>query len=119
MHELPITESILRIAVEASGGHRIAAIHLVVGDLASVVDDSVQFYFDIISRGTPAEGAALDFQHRPATMLCGDCSRSFEVRAPLPSACPHCGGSRLRITGGRELRVESIEVSDDRAHPGP
>ena len=113
MHELPITESILNIAVEASGRHRIAAIHLVVGDLASIVDDSVQFYFDIISKGTLAEGAVLDFQHRPASMVCGDCGTQFEVRPPLPSACPHCGGSRLRITGGRELRVESIEVSED------
>ena len=114
-----------------TAGIRLSATHLLrvgvallglsisLGELASVVDDSVQLYVDIISRGTPAEGAALDFQHRPATMLCGDCSRAFEVRATLPSAFPHCGGSRLRITGGRGLSVESIDVSDDRAHPGP
>jgi hydrogenase nickel incorporation protein HypA/HybF len=112
MHELPITEGILKIATDAAGGRPITTIHLVVGELSSIVDDSVQFYFDMLSKGTAAEGAVLDFQRRPATIMCWDCSRSFEARAPLPPVCPHCGSTRLQVTGGRELRVESIEVDD-------
>jgi hydrogenase nickel incorporation protein HypA/HybF len=113
MHELPITEGILKIAAEAAGGRQVTAIHLLVGELSSIVDDSIQFYFDMLSKGTVAEGALLDFERRPAIMTCGDCGRSFEVRAPLPPTCPHCGGTRLQVTGGRELRVESIEVNDN------
>lgn len=113
MHELPITEGILKIATEAAGGRQITAIHLLVGELSSIVDDSVQFYFDMLSKGTVAEGAVLDFQRRPAVVACLDCGRSFEVRAPLPPVCPYCGGHKLRVTGGRELRVESIEVNDN------
>lgn len=112
MHELPITEGILKIATEAAGGRPITTIHLVVGELSSIVDDSVQFYFDMLSKGTLAEGAVLDFERRPAAMRCWDCGRSFEVRAPLPVACVYCAGVRLEVTGGRELRVESIEVDD-------
>jgi hydrogenase nickel incorporation protein HypA/HybF len=112
MHELPITEGILKIAADAAGGRQITAIHLIVGELSSIVDDSVQFYFDMLSKGTLAEGAVLDFQRRPATIMCGDCGRASEVRAPLPSVCPYCGGTKLQVTGGRELRVESIEVND-------
>ncbi len=112
MHELPITEGILKIATEAAGGRPITTIHLVVGELSSIVDDSVQFYFDMLSKGTLAEGAMLDFERRPATVMCRDCGQSFEVRPPLPSTCPNCGGIRLQVTGGRELRVDSIEVSD-------
>ena len=52
MHELPITEGILKIATEAAEGRRITTIHLLVGELSSIVDDSVQFYFDILSKGT-------------------------------------------------------------------
>ncbi len=113
MHELPITEGILKIATEAAGGRRITTIHLVVGELSSIVDDSVQFYFDMLSKGTLAEGAMLDFQRLPATVLCRDCGKSSEVRAPLPPECPHCGSVLLQVTGGRELRVDSIEVSDN------
>ena len=112
MHELPITEGILKIATEAAAGRPITTIHLVVGELSSIVDDSVQFYFDMLSRGTLAESAALNFQRLPATATCSDCGLLFGVKAPLVPECPHCGGAHLAITGGRELRVESIEVDD-------
>lgn len=112
MHELSITEGILSIALGAAGGQRITAVNLVIGDLSSFVDDSVQFYFDILSRGTSAEAATLNFVRVPATALCADCGRTFETKAPLAPACPHCGSAHLVITGGRELRVESIEVED-------
>jgi len=114
MHEMPITEGILKIATDAASGRRIKVIHLLVGDLSSIVDDSVQFYFDILSKGTLAEAAVLDFQRRAATVKCLDCGISVDVRPPLPGACPHCRGLRMQVTGGRELRVVSIEVDDDR-----
>jgi hydrogenase nickel incorporation protein HypA/HybF len=52
MHELPATEGILNVALEAAqqnGARRIIAIDLTIGELAGIVDDSVQFYFDILS----------------------------------------------------------------------
>ncbi len=61
MHELPITEGILKISTEAAGGRQITTIHLVVGELSSIVDDSIQFYFDMLSKGTVAEGAVAGF----------------------------------------------------------
>lgn len=113
MHELSITQGVLDIALEAArkaGLARVTVVHLVVGDLSSIVDDSVQFYFDILSKGTAAEGASLTFDRRPATLACADCGHAFTARPPLPPTCPACGAARLRVTGGRELRVESIEA---------
>ncbi len=116
MHELPVTRGILTVALEAAernGAERIAAIDLVIGELTSIVDDSVQFYFDILSRDTPAEGATLRFRREPAVAVCGDCGHEAEVGAPLTAFCPVCRSARLRVSGGREFYVESIEIDDE------
>ncbi len=116
MHELPVTEGILSTALEAAeraNARRILAIDLVIGDLSSIVDDSVQFYFDILSRGTPAAGAVLRFRREPATATCRDCGCQYPASVPLVALCPVCGSAHVQVTGGREFYVESIEVDDD------
>lgn len=116
MHELPVTQSIIEVActaAEQAGGRAITAIDLLIGDLSSIVDDSVQFYFDILSRGTLAEGAQLRFRREPATLVCGDCGQQAVATPPLPAACPACGSPMVQLSGGRAFLVESIEVADD------
>jgi hydrogenase nickel incorporation protein HypA/HybF len=117
MHELAITEGVIKVAVAAAGGRRVRAIDLVIGALSSVVDDSVQFYFDFLSRETLAEGAMLRFRRVPAVARCLDCAAESEIIPPLPEGCPRCGSVRLRVSGGDQFRVESIEVDDDPVSP--
>ncbi len=115
MHELPVTQAILDTALSAArqvGGQRILAIDLVIGELSGIVDDSVQFYFDVLSQGTPAAGAALRFRREPASATCMDCGHSYDAAPPLAPFCPACGGLRLQITGGRQFFLESIEIDD-------
>ena len=113
MHELPATQGLLDVALDAARGVEaaaITAIDVVVGDLTSIVDDSVQFYFDILSRGTPARGAELRFRREPAEGRCLACGHEFQARPPLIRTCPECESLALRVTGGREFYVASIEV---------
>ncbi len=115
VHELPVTESIIEVvtnAAQKAGARHIQFIDLVIGDMSSIVDDSVQFYFDILSKGTLAEGAELRFRREAATATCLDCGHSQQVKPPLVPVCSACHGVRLQVSGGQEFYVESIEVDD-------
>jgi hydrogenase nickel incorporation protein HypA/HybF len=112
MHELAVTESLLEIALrhaDRAGAKRITKLNLVIGDLASIIDDSVQFYWDIISRDTIAEGAQLHFERVPGTLRCLSCAHEFPINGSN-YACPLCGEKRVVAAGGDEFRLESIEV---------
>ena len=112
MHELAITESILNIALDHADRHgaaRVTDLHLMIGQLSSIVDDSVQFYWDIISKETKCAGAQLHFERVPAQMICLDCRHTYAIMRGL-EACPHCDGFHVRIHAGEEFRLESIEV---------
>jgi hydrogenase nickel incorporation protein HypA/HybF len=112
MHELSVTQGMLDIVLrhaQQAGAQRITQIHLVIGDLSSIVDDSVQFYFDFISQDTIAEGAQLVFQRTLATFHCRDCGNTFTPNQ-RDLTCPQCGGTKVEVVAGNEFRVESIEV---------
>lgn len=114
MHELSITENILEIATRngaRAGASRITDITLVIGDLSSIVDDSVQFYWDMISQGTLAEGARLHFRRVPARVHCQSCAHEFELAGQL-NPCPECGSLSLDILSGDEFYVDSIEIEN-------
>ena len=112
MHELGITQEILRIATEyaeRAGAQRITDIYLVIGDLSSVVDDSVQFYFDFLSADTIAAGARLHFKRIAARLRCRKCGREFEPKG-RDWRCPQCGSIAGKVVAGREFYLDSIEV---------
>ncbi len=114
MHELAITRRLLEIVLQTARDHnarRVLRVHLLIGDLTSYVDEAVQFYFDLLSKGTPAEGAQLVFQREPGRARCHACGHRFTVTPPLPLGCPNCGSHRLEIVGGDACRVERIEVA--------
>lgn len=112
MHEYGITRGIIEAATEAAakvGAKRVTAIKLVIGDLASVLDESVRFYFDILAEGTAAAGAELVFQRVPAELVCATCGKVFPL-AGRDWTCPACGGRGRISDRAREFYVESIEV---------
>jgi hydrogenase nickel incorporation protein HypA/HybF len=112
MHELSVTESLLKIALqhaEKANAKRVTDLHIVIGDLASMVDDSIQFYWEIIAKGTIAEKAKLHFDRVPAELQCMTCSEKYHP-SDRELACPTCNGVNTRIIAGEEFALESIDV---------
>ena len=112
MHELSVTEDLLDIVVrhaEKAQAKRIVRIHLVIGELASIVDDSVQFYFDFMAKDTLAAGAELLFQRLDVKLECPACEHQWHPES-ADWTCPSCGRATARVIAGREFYVDNIEV---------
>lgn len=115
MHELTVTENILEIAARharQAQAARVTDIHIVIGQLSSIVDDSVQFYWDIISEDTLCAGAKLHFERRPARLSCSECGNSYTLQGEL-MVCPSCDSASVVIISGDEFLLESIEIEKE------
>ena len=115
MHELPATRGILAVALDTArevNAVRVTSIDILIGEMTSLVDDSVQFYFDILAKDTLAAGARLNFKREPGLGMCLGCGQTFAVKPPLDPECPHCSAYAVRVSGGNRFFVESIEVDE-------
>ena len=112
MHEMSLTESVIGIVEEEARRHnftRVRAVVLEIGALACAEPEAMRFCFDVISRGTPAEGARLDIVLVPGAGWCFECERTVALTERF-CPCPECGYSRVQMTSGDELRVRELEV---------
>jgi len=112
MHELSVTQSILEIALrhaDKAGAKKILQLNLTIGQLSSIVDDSVQFYWDIVSEDTIAKGAKLIFKRIPALLLCLNCNHRY-TPTEEDLACPICNSTQIKVVSGQEFLLESIDV---------
>lgn len=112
MHEMSLAESMREIVEEtarANGATAVSLVRLRIGCLAPVERDALRFCFDVVTKGSLAEGAILEIESVDGTAWCWDCSQSVAL-AGLGEACPVCAGYRLEVTGGTEMRVHEIEL---------
>ncbi len=115
MHELSIAASIVESVAEAAGrypGARVQVVRLRVGALASVVEDSLQFCWELATEGTPIAGAALAIRTLPVIVHCDACGAETELDGVQSFRCPRCGELTCDLRQGRELEIESIELEE-------
>jgi hydrogenase nickel incorporation protein HypA/HybF len=115
MHELAVTESILAISLEhaqRAKASRVTEINLLIGNLSSIIDDSISFYWEIISKDTICAQSTLHFSRIPGHLKCNNCSKEYDITDEL-IPCPQCSSSNVTILRGNEFRVDSIEVIKD------
>ncbi len=112
MHELYATQGILDRAIQKAGeqnAKRITDVYIVVGEISSYQDESVQFYWDEISKATLAADAKLHFRHVPAELQCMNCGTKYHPQEG-EVLCPNCGSSGARIWSGEEFYLEALDV---------
>ncbi|MDR3494878.1 MAG: hydrogenase maturation nickel metallochaperone HypA [Ancalomicrobiaceae bacterium] len=112
MHEMSLCQGIIAIVedeAERQAFDRVKSVVLELGRLGHVLPEAMLFCFDAVSRGTIADGAELVIRRTEGAAWCFDCETSVPL-ADRMSPCPRCGGGRLQVTSGEELRVVEIAV---------
>ncbi|MCG8443603.1 MAG: hydrogenase maturation nickel metallochaperone HypA [Caulobacterales bacterium] len=109
---MSLCESVLAI-IEAEAQKQafqaVRAVRLEIGALSHVEPEAMAFCFEAVTKGTIASGARLEILRPPGQAWCMDCERSVTVGARF-DPCPDCGGHKLHVTGGDELRIKDLEV---------
>jgi hydrogenase nickel incorporation protein HypA/HybF len=112
MHELSLSGAIVNTVVKHAEGRPVSLVSLRVGALRQVVPDTLEFYFEFVSKGTVCEGARLQQELIPARLRCANCEREWTIDMPI-FMCPGCGSAgRVEVASGEEFEVESIEVEE-------
>lgn len=114
MHEVTIAQAIVDIVRDHAardGFTRVKTIRLAIGALSHVDPRALEFGFEVVARGTVADGARLAIDRPGGEAFCTDCEKTVPL-AELGAACPTCGGYRCIPSGGsgEQMRVVEMEV---------
>jgi hydrogenase nickel incorporation protein HypA/HybF len=111
VHELSLSSAIVETTLRHAEGRPVRSVQMRIGALRQVVPESLGFYFGIVTRGTLAEGAALEAEYVPARLRCQGCGREWSPELPL-FRCPSCGGAEVETLAGSEFEIDSIVVEE-------
>lgn len=109
MHELSLTQNLLDIALKHAGAKKIIRVNLSIGEFSDEREESIQFYWNDLAKGTLAENAKLNFQRVDAEMKCLECDAAFNPKEEI-LLCPNCQSHRLKLISGDDVKLESIDV---------
>lgn len=113
MHEMSLCEGMRQVIEDQARAHsvaRISRVRVEIGRFAGVEKGALHFAWDVVMRGSVAEGAELVTLDLPGRALCYDCMKEVEIEDRL-DPCPDCGGGKLMPQGGDEMRIKDLEVA--------
>jgi hydrogenase nickel incorporation protein HypA/HybF len=112
MHEASIALSLMDVVFDtakANGAKKVNKIFVKIGRLQAVECSALQFAFEAMKEGTPAEDGELIITDVPITGRCRDCGHEAQFDQVILH-CPKCGSYAVDILTGEELQITEIEV---------
>jgi hydrogenase nickel incorporation protein HypA/HybF len=117
MHEVHLMGQVVKAVSQAlreANGARPSVVRLKVSVLSHLLDhdpSQLQAAFDMASKGTTAEGAALDIVTVPIEASCRRCGVKSEVSG-IDVGCDACGSIDLDLVSGPEVMVHDVTVTE-------
>jgi hydrogenase nickel incorporation protein HypA/HybF len=113
VHELSVAADLLDLVLKTArenGATQVITARIRIGAGSCLNPDSLVFGFEALAAGTLASACRLEVERLPAPVACTSCGWAGERLDVAELVCPQCGGNPLRITGGRDLTVDTITV---------
>ena len=93
-------------------GRHVTRVVLRIGALAGIDPEAMRFAFEVVSKGTVADGADFEIEDVPVVAYCLACEREFPGNSDdFIFTCPACGDLSGEVRRGRELELSRIELS--------
>ena len=108
MHELALMGRVIAAVESRVRPARVARVRIQIGKLAGVLPETVQFCFAICARGTALDGAALEIDEVRGRGHCRRCGADVGMETSADPCA--CGSLEIDVVGGKELRIETVEV---------
>lgn len=110
MHEFGLCFNLMRAVERRAAGRRVEGVRVRIGAQHRVVKPAFDQAFSMVTTGSVADGAVVDWVVIPARISCRDCGYAAESEDIL-ALCSRCGGADLDVAGGDELTLESIRLT--------
>jgi hydrogenase nickel incorporation protein HypA/HybF len=113
MHEIGLVENAIKKAIsvmETAGATSIERLTFGVAQGGHVTSETIETLFFVLSAGTPAESARLEFEALDTEYGCWACGRTFNADDD-PAGCPSCGSAAVKALPGSDLVLRYVDVA--------
>lgn len=114
MHELSIANNIVSIIEDKLKNEeftKVLTVNVVIGKFSCVSASSLEFCFDVVSKGTILENSRLVINETNAEILCNICNKKSNVNVDNPVfICPYCKSEDVVLEKGEEFYIKNVEV---------
>jgi hydrogenase nickel incorporation protein HypA/HybF len=119
VHELSIATQLVELVMQhlPDEGALVTRVRLRIGALSCVHADALRFGFELLTEGTPLQGAALADRGGARFDSLRDLQIVETIEGIQDFRCPRCQTPSADIRSGQELDLESIEVIEQESEP--
>ncbi len=113
MHEMGIAMEIIQIVKDSIPEDMtectVRSVNVDIGQMSSVVPESLTFCFEMASKETVCEGAELIITEIPSIMTCESCAHEWHVDAQA-FTCPECDSIKIQLSQHTDIDINSFDI---------
>ena len=112
MHELSLLENvrdILETHAQREHFSKVTRVTLEIGKLSCVEPEALRFGFDVVMKGSLAEGAELVVTEAIGVGICRECGQRSVIET-FHDPCTSCGRPSVDIVQGAEMKIKDLIV---------